>query len=151
MQCRKRVAPVRWPESLVGKIHIMKISHTLGLLLAATLLFGCKSTPPQSKASNSGSKVTFVVSCSEPTMGIMGTIVCDGLTNQVSGTGGGTFRATGYDIVASFKKSGAAGRMSVSASDSAGNSNTATTDKPSGSVRSEFHGQPLFQHVATAL
>ncbi len=128
----------------------MKTTRRLSLLLAATLFLGCKSTPPQNKAPDSASKVTFLVSCSEPTMGFTGTIVCDGRTNKVSGTGGGTFRATGYDIVGLFKKSGATGRMSVEASDLAGNSNTASTDKPSGGIRSEFHGQPVSQHGATS-
>lgn len=125
----------------------LKTIHTLSFLLVASLLLGCKSTPHNSTA---GSKVTFVVSCSEPTIAFMGTIVCDGRTNRVSGTGGGTFRAVGYDIVASFKKSEVEGKMSVQASDLAGNSNTATTDKPSGGVRSEFHGQPVSQHGATS-
>jgi hypothetical protein len=128
----------------------MKAIHAVSSLLVATVFFGCKSTPPQSN-STAGSKVTFVVLCSEPSMSFEGTLVCDGRTNRVSGRGAGTFQAGGYDIVALFRKSDVAGSMSVNASDAAGNSNTATTATPAGWVRSEFHGQPVARHGATAL
>ena len=129
----------------------MKSICTAVLILVTALFFGCKHAPSASKASGTDLKVTFVVSCSEPSVGFVGTIICDGRTNHVSGKGGGTFLAAGHDIVGSFTKSGAAGKMTVNASDSAGNSNTATTDKASGTVLSEFHGQPVYRHGASAL
>jgi hypothetical protein len=75
-------------------------------------------------------------------MGFTGTIVHDGHTKHVSSTGGGTFRVTGHEIVASFKKSGADGRISLEGSEAGVQLGNSSTDQKFGGVRAEFHHTP---------
>jgi hypothetical protein len=124
----------------------MKNIHTLILLLAATLFLGCSATSPHNSGSSLPvSHITLTVSCSDPKTAFTGTIVCDGHTKQVSGKGGGTFHLTGYEIVASFKKTGADGRISLEGSESGVKLGSSSTDQNFGGVRAVFQRTPSVQ------
>jgi len=124
----------------------MKNIHTLILPLLATLLLSCRTPQPQNSSSTSPvSHITLAVTCSDPTMFFTGTIVRDGNIRQVSGTGSGTFDITGNEIVASFKKSGAKGRISIEGSEAGVKLGNASTDRNAGGVRAEFHRTPAVQ------
>jgi hypothetical protein len=121
----------------------MKNIHLLTVLLAAALFLGCRATPPHDSGSSLPvSHITLTVSCSDAKMGFTGTIVRDGHTKQVSGTGSGTFHVTGYEIVASFKKTCADGRISLEGSEAGVKLGNSTTDQNFGGVRAVFQRTP---------
>lgn len=91
------------------------------------------------------SRITLTVTCGDPTMSFIGTIIRDGHTEHVSGTGGGTFHIDGYEIFASFKKSGADGRISLEGWEKGVKLGYASTDRIGGGVLAEFHRTPTVQ------
>ena len=122
----------------------MKLIITL--LAFTALLIGCGTNSTRQNYSGiPPTSIVVTVSCSDPNMGFSGTIVTDGRTNQLSGIGSGTFNVTGHEFVCSFKKEGANGLISISASEDGkvlGNSRT-----PHDGVRAEFLRTPSAEHT----
>ena len=125
----------------------MKTPSSLLSLVILALLAGCATTSPQRDLSGMPPiNIVTTVSCSDPAIKFTGTIVSDGHTRNYSGTGSGTFHATGHDIICSFKKTGTAGRISIAASTSDKGQGNSTTDRKFGGVRAEFLRAPKEQH-----
>ena len=86
----------------------MKTILSLVIIIVATWFAGCGTAPEHGT-----SDVAAIVSCSNPGMRFRGTIVADGHTKQVSGTGGRTFYLTGNELAFSFKKEVSEGSISL--------------------------------------
>lgn len=108
----------------------MKTTITLLTTLVAVVLAGCSSTPPHRDFSGTpNTEIVVTVTCSNPNTKFTGTIVSDGHTVQLAGTGHGTFHAKGHELVCSFRKDDSDGAISISVSEAGnnlGNSNIAT-------------------------
>ena len=85
------------------------------------------------------SSITASVSCSEPSMRFTGTIVSDGHSQELSGTGSGTYQASGHEIVCSFKKLDADGQISLAVSEAGKKLGDSSTPARFGGVRAELH------------
>jgi hypothetical protein len=85
------------------------------------------------------SSITVSVSCSEPSMRFTGTIVSDGHSQELSGTGSGTYQASGHEIVCSFKKLDADGQISLAVSEAGKKLGDSSTPARFGGVRAELH------------
>ena len=85
------------------------------------------------------SSITASVSCSEPSMRFTGTIVSDGHSQELSGTGSGTYQASGHEIVCSFKKLDADGQISLAVSEAGKKLGNSSTPARFGGVRAELH------------
>ena len=132
--------------------HTMKSITPRLILIAALVLSGCCSTtthqPRQRDYSGMpATDIVVTISCSEPSMAFTGTIVSDGHTEQLSGTGSGTFRASGHEFVCSFKKTGREGRISISVSEGDQSLGSSSTPKRFGGVRAELLRTPSAQHT----
>ena len=115
----------------------MKNITSLLILIAATSFVGCSTT-----SATKTSSVVATVSCSDPRMRFIGTIVSDGHSKQVSGIGRGTFDITGQESTFSFKKTDANGKISLVVTKTGQDVCSATTDSQFGGVR----GNVLIQH-----
>ena len=117
----------------------MKTIPSLLAVIAATILVGCSTTSShRDTAGTPATDITVSVTCSEPTMRFTGTIVADGHTERFSGTGSGTFHASGHELVCSFKKTGDDGRISLAVSESGKTLGSSSTVFKQGGVRAEF-------------
>jgi hypothetical protein len=95
------------------------MKNHLRTVLFAALLAGCATSPaPKGYSGIPPTDITATVTCSDPAMKFSGTIVSDGRTEKFSGTGHGTFHATGHEIICSFRKSAASGQITLSVSSS---------------------------------
>jgi hypothetical protein len=83
--------------------------------------------------------ITVSVSCSEPSMRFTGTIVSDGHSQELSGTGSGTYQASDHEIVCSFKKLDADGQISLAVSEAGKKLGDSSTPAKFGGVRAELH------------
>jgi len=125
----------------------MKKILSLLPLITATIFVGCSTTSPQRDFSGMPPMdIVVTVTCGDPAMKFTGTIVSDGHTRNYSGAGSRTFHATGHEIICSFKKTGADGRISIAGSASAKDGGNATTDQKFGGVRAEFVRTTKEQH-----
>lgn len=91
-------------------------------------------------------EIVVTVTCSNPSAKFTGTIVSDGQTVQLGGTGRGTFHAKGHELVCSFRKDGSDGAISISVSEAdnhLGSSNIATKY---GGVRAEIVRTAMEHH-----
>ena len=128
----------------------MKTTPSLLAAVAAAILAGCGTTSPHRDFTGlPATDITVSVTCSEPGMGFTGTIVSDGHAEEFSGTGSGTFHASGHEFVCSFQKTGEDGRISLAASESGGNSGSASSTRKHGGVRAEFLLTPEKHDVFT--
>ena len=117
----------------------MKTIPALLAVIAATILVGCSTTSShRDTAGIPATDITVSVTCSEPTMRFTGTIVADGHTERFSGTGSGTFHASGHELVCSFKKTGDAGRISLAVSESGKTLGSSSSVEKLGGVRAEL-------------
>ncbi len=107
------------------------------------ILSGC-GTPSsfQTFSYGLGTEVAVTVSCSDESMRFTGTIVSDGRRGSFSGQGNATFHATGHEIVCSFKKATADGRISISVREAKNSLGTSSTSEPFGGVRAEVFRTP---------
>ena len=83
--------------------------------------------------------ITVSVTCSEPSMRFAGTIVSDGHSQELSGTGSGTYHASGHAIICSFKKLDADGQISLAVSAAGKKLGDSSTPARFGGVRAELH------------
>jgi hypothetical protein len=126
---------------------IMKTIPTLLALITAAAFTGCSTTPSQRDYSGMpATHIVATVSCSDPSMKFTGTIVSDGHSRQLSGIGSGTFRATGHEIICSFKKTGVDGQISISVSEADKQLGGSHTGSMAG-VRAEILRTPIEQHT----
>src|ERR1019366_1303705 len=109
---------------------------SLLILTAATFFVGCSTT-----SAHRTSGVVATVSCSDPHMRFTGTIVSDGHTKQVSGTGSRTFHLTGHELAFSFQREVPAGQISLAVT-KAGQCVASAT---AGSQQSGVRGQASLQ------
>lgn len=120
-------------------------------LIAALILSGCSTTTHQPRQRDYSdipvTDIVVTVSCSEPGMEFTGTIVSDGHTEHLSGTGSSTFRATGHEFVCSFKKTSSDGRISISVSEDGQPLGSSSTPKRFGGVRAELLRTPSALHT----
>lgn len=126
----------------------MKTLTSLLSIVTTALLFGCATAPRHHDYS--GMPVTHIVvtvSCSAPDMKFSGTIVSDGSTEQLSGTGTTTYYATGHEFVCSFRKTGVAGRISISVSEAGESLGSSSTPEQFGGVRAELLRTSAVQHT----
>jgi hypothetical protein len=124
----------------------MRTTKALLALIAGTFLFGC------GKPDYSGIPVTHVVvtvSCSNPGMRFTGTIVSDGRSEKLSGTGSGTYDATGHEMICYFKKTDIDGQISMSVSNAGRLVGRSSTPTRYGGVRAELLliDTPSRQHI----
>lgn len=126
----------------------MKTITSLLSIVTMALLFGCATAPRHRDYSGlAPTHIVVTVSCSEPDMKFTGTIVSDGSTEQLSGTGTITYYATGHELVCSFRKTGAAGRISISVSERGESLGSSSTSERFGGVRAELLRTPSAQHT----
>jgi hypothetical protein len=117
----------------------MKTITSLLAIIALTALAGCSTT--SSQRAYSGMPVTEIVatvSCSDPGMRFTGTIVSDGHVQKYSGVSSGTYRASGHEIVCSFKKSGTDGKITLAVSEAGHQEGQSSTPVKFGGVRAEL-------------
>jgi hypothetical protein len=126
----------------------VKATITLFALLAVILLLGCRAPAPHRGYSGlPATDIVVTVTCSEPGIGFAGTIVCDGRSEALSGTGRGTFGVTGHEFVCCFHKTGDGGRISISVAEAGQELGNSWTPKRSGGVRAELLRTPTAQHT----
>jgi hypothetical protein len=126
----------------------MKTIKSLLTIIATTLLFGCATTPRHGDFSGMpATDITVTVSCGDPGMTFTGTIVSDGHSEQLSGAGSATFHATGHEFVCSFRKTGVAGRISISVSEAGESLGSSSTTDEFGGVRAELLRTPSRRHT----
>lgn len=126
---------------------IMKTTTSLLALIAAVVLAGCSTT--SSHRDFSGMQMTDIVvtvTCSNPDTRFTGTIVADGHSVQLGGTGHGAFHTTGHEFVCSFKKTDPDGRISISVSEAGKELGNSSTGERFGGVRAEIMRTPMEQH-----
>ena len=119
----------------------MKTIPTLLALTAAVALAGCATPPPPQRdfAGIAPTDFTVTVKCSEPTMRFTGMIVSDGQCENWVGIGGGTYHASGHEVVCAFRKTtGVAGTISLAVSGADGPLGNSSTDGKCGGVRAEL-------------
>ena len=93
----------------------------------------------------SATDIVATVSCSDPGMRFTGTIVSDGHVQKYSGVGSGTYHASGHEIVCSFKKLEADGRISLAVSEAGHQEGQSSTPDKFGGVRAELMRAPMEQ------
>ena len=126
----------------------MKSIRLFLTLVAVTVLLGCSTTPASRNFSGiPATEILVTISCSEPSMRFTGTIVSDGQSEQLSGTGSATFHATGHEIICSFKKADVDGRISISVSEAGKNLGSSSTPQHLGGVRAEILRTSSKQHT----
>jgi hypothetical protein len=125
----------------------MKTIRSILALTATTILFGCSTTSPHRDFTGlPATDITASVTCNEPTMRFTGTIISDGRTERFSGTGSGTFHASGHELVCSFKKTGGDGQISISVSEAGKVLGGSDTGCKFGGVRAEVLRTPTERH-----
>jgi hypothetical protein len=129
----------------------MKSIISLLTIVAAVLVAGCrtKSSPPDSSGM-AKTHIVVTVTCSNPDTKFTGTIVSDGHSVQLHGTGHGTFNASGRQLVCSFKKDASDGQISISVSEAGkdlGNSRIATKF---GGVRADIVRTAMEHHETSS-
>jgi hypothetical protein len=90
--------------------------------------------------------IVVTVTCSNPQTQFTGTIVSDGHPVQLRGTRHGTFHASGYELVCSFKKNASDGAISVSVSEAGNNLGTSNIATKFGGVRAEIVRKATERH-----
>ena len=128
----------------------MKTFCSLLALIAAVALAGCATPPPPQRdfAGIAPTDFTVTVKCSEPTMRFTGMIVSDGQCENWVGIGGGTYHASGHEVVCAFRKTtGVAGQISLAVSRAGVRLGDSTTDGKSGGVRAELLFAPTQEHA----
>ena len=99
-------------------------------IVTAILLAGCRTNSSNADSSSiAKTHIVVTVTCSNPDTKFTGTIVSDGHSVPLHGTGHGTFNASGHQLVCSFKKDASDGQISISVSEAGkdlGNSSIAT-------------------------
>jgi hypothetical protein len=117
-------------------------------LVVAIFLSGCNTTSPRCNYSGiPATEIIVTISCSEPSLRFTGTIVSDGHSEQLSGTGSATFHAKGHEITCSFKKTDVDGRISIAVSEAGKKLGSASTPQRFGGVRAELIRTPSKQHT----
>jgi hypothetical protein len=117
----------------------MKATSQLVALIAAAILAGCTTTSPHHDYSGvPAAHFLVTVSCNKPGMKFTGTIVSDGHTENLAGSGTRTFHATGHEIVCSFKKTSPEGQISISVSEAGNDLGNSSTAKRFGGVRADI-------------
>ena len=128
----------------------MKIIPTFLALIAVVALAGCATPPPPPKsfAGIAPSEFTVTVTCSNPTARFTGMIVADGQCENWVGIGGGTYHATGHEVVCAFRKTaGVAGKISLAVSRAGVRLGESNTDDKNGGVRAELLYAPPEEHA----
>src|SRR6516162_8150163 len=126
---------------------IMKTTISFLPILLAVVLAGCSTQPPHHDFSGMPqTKIVVTVSCSNPDTKFDGSIVSDGHPVHLSGTGHGTFHATGHELVCSFKKDGSDGQISISVSEDGTNLGNSNISTRFGGVRAEIVRTPMERH-----
>ena len=122
---------------------------TVPLTLAAALVcFGCSTTSARRDVSGDApTEIVATIKCSKPGMKFTGEIVLDGHVVKYHGAGSGTYRASGYEILCSFKKLEADGRLSLAVGQLGKEAGTSSTVDPFGGVRAEFLFRPEIKHT----
>ena len=92
--------------------------------------------------------ITVSVTCSEPSMRFAGTIVSDGHSQELSGTGSATYHASGHSIICSFKKLDADGQISLAVSEAGKKLGDSSTPARFGGVRAELHHRWTMQSTS---
>jgi len=92
-------------------------------------------------------EITVTVTCSDPNMRFTGTICSDGRSQEYSGTGKGTYHASGHEILCSFKKVDSDGRIALSAGEMGQQLGESSTANKFGGVRAEFLRLPNEQRT----
>jgi hypothetical protein len=119
--------------------------HLILPALFAALLAGCESAPtsgsgpgPSAYYGVPATSIVATVTCSDPATKFSGTIVADGFTTEYSGTGSGTYRASGHKITCSFKKTTPGGQIKLSVTEDGQDLGNSTSSEKSGGVRGEI-------------
>ncbi len=115
----------------------MKSIPALFAVLTASTLIGCSTSSHRDFRGAPATEITVSVKCSEPHMKFSGTIVSDGHTAHLSGTGSGTFNARGHEFVCSFQKANSEGQISLSVSEGGKVLGNTSNSERLGGVRSE--------------
>ena len=126
----------------------MKTIPSLLAVIAVTIFVGC-STASRHRDFTGIPATDFTVSvkCGEPNMRFTGTIVSDGHTEHLSGLGSGTFHISGHEVICAFKKTDAAGRISLTISKGDTHVGDAISDETYGGVRAELLYTPEQRHT----
>ncbi len=118
---------------------IMRTTTLLLALIAAAIFAGCSTTSSHHDFTGiPAADFTVAVTCGEPSTRFSGTIVSDGKTEHLSGTGRSTFQVSGHEIVCAFKKVDAVGRIHMKITKAGGLVGEATNDEKFGGVRAEL-------------
>lgn len=115
----------------------MKSIPALFAVLTASTLFGCSTSSHRDFSRSSATEITVSVRCSEPNMKFSGSIVSDGQTAHLTGTGSGTFNARGHEFVCSFQKEDTGGQISISVSEGGKVLGNTSNSERLGGMRSE--------------
>jgi len=117
-------------------------------IIAMTILVGCRTVSRHRDFTGvPATDFTVSVTCGEPSMEFTGTIVSDGQTEHLSGTGSGTFQISGHEVVCVFRKSDPAGRIALKITKAGELVGQAMTDVTNGGVRAELLYTPEQQHT----
>lgn len=125
----------------------MKSTISLLPIIAALVLVGCrtKSSHPDSSGT-SKTHIVVTITCSNPDTKFTGTIVSDGHSVQLHGNGHGTFNASGYKLVCSFKKDASDGQISISVSEAGKDLGNARIATKFGGVRADIVRTAMEHH-----
>ncbi len=127
---------------------IMRTTILLLALVAAAILSGCSTVSSHHDFTGiPAADFTVTVTCGEPSTRFSGTIVSDGKTEHLSGTGKSTFQVSGHEIVCAFKKVDAVGRIQMKITKAGGLVGEAITDEKFGGVRAELLYTPDQRHT----
>ena len=123
--------------------------RTILIALAAGLLcFGCRTSSARRDFSGAPPRqIVATIKCSDPAMKFTGEIVSDGHVQKYSGVGSGTYQASGHEIICSFKKLEADGRLSLAAGELGREPGSSSTVEPFGGVRARFLYGPEMEHT----
>ena len=115
----------------------MKTTTPIIIVLSATL-FGCSTPSPWREfAGRPPTEIIVTVRCSDSNTRFAGSIVSDGRGKRLSGTGNGSFHATGNNLVCSFRKLDPSGSITISVSEAGESLGNSSTDTAAGGVRAE--------------
>ena len=117
-------------------------------ILTATWLSGCSTIHPHHDYSGiPATNIVVTITCSEPKTRFDGTIVCDGVSQLLSGVGSGSFSVSGHEFFCSFRKLDTPGSIAISVSEAGHSLGNSSTEAPSGGVRAEIFRTPLQYHT----
>lgn len=116
-------------------------------IVVALALAGCRTTSshPDSSAI-AKTHIVVTVTCSNPDTKFTGTIVSDGHSVQLHGTGHGAFHASGHQFVCSFKKDASDGQISISVSEAGKDLGNSSIARKSGGVRADIVRTAIEHH-----